>query len=98
MTNPQLLEEPQRNSFFGGVNVLEYYINSVARSLIALLISFTAIGLISMKYKMPFGVSVGIAIIIGLLISPMLMKIKVGHTIVVKYDAFLNKQAERFKR
>lgn len=93
-SDQQPQEEPKTNSLFGG-NILEYYINNIARALIAFFVTMGLITFLRIVFNISIGLSIAIAIIIGLIISPLLSRIKVAKYIIVKYDEFLERQADK---
>ena len=97
--NQPLQNEQKTNSMlFGDSNILEYYINQTARALIALAFTVCVLTLIRYFFDISFVWSLCIAIFLGLLISPLLSKVRIGKIFVTKYTTFLDKQVERFRK
>jgi hypothetical protein len=98
MENQPLPSEQKTNSLFGDSNILEYYINQTARALIALIFTVILLWLLGLFFNLSFAWNLGIAILTGLMISPLLSKVRVGKIFVKKYTAFLDKQVERWAK
>lgn len=80
------------------MNILETYVDGTIRAIIGFLIIVVLFFIVNYIISIPTLYTLPFAILVGLLISPLLGKIKLGHVIIEKYDKFLLKITEKIKK